>query len=179
MATARLDPTGETSIGSGAGAWNTPIWSKMLQSGVTDPTAPDTSTPASASYVDGDDVRIKVAVSNLSDVDVATAFTIHYYARGMITVSGIGYHINGSQVGSTDQTQTLGILDGYGWRTLTFSGLSLSQSDLNTLEILFDPIASDSGSASIDIAAMYVVVTYDQSTPPSGSSGTALLMELV
>lgn len=155
--TGRIDPSGETCVGIACSGWNQPVWSKINQPSVTNPSVPSLLNPATVGVGDGDDLRINIAMSDLSGVTTATAVDVNVYASGTKVDLYLHLFANGVEVGSQQFfTPTVA-----GWGTVSWTGLSLSQSDVNSIQIQLDPQLNDPPPGGvIAVYAMYANITY-------------------
>jgi hypothetical protein len=175
--TLRINPSADVSQGP---AWtlstSSPWWSKINQPTVTSPTTPSTSTPIQGDdlgtyNVGNPDAQIFFDMSNVTGVQTVSSITVYLYAKGTLTMDGtvanlsIAYTTTGSYVANDQYVPSAdNLTDTYTWYSKTFSGLSLTQTNLNNLQLILtvsEDVLGEHGS--VQVAEMYAIVTY---TPP-------------
>lgn len=177
----RLEPNGDTSAGA---AWiNTPVYSKITQPGVTDPSTPSTATPATGSDVGtwlhtDSQAQIYQELTTTTGITSASQVEVHVYAKSTLSVDSTTaglwgrLAVNGTPIGTFQNFAggTNYLSDSYAWYTLTFSGLSLTQSDIDGLQVIL-AIESDvlGEHQDVSIAQMYPVVTYTGLNPSASN----------
>lgn len=97
----------------------------------------------------------RYTMGSVSSIIQATQIVVWVYAYSSKNNSGmsVDLYYNGSL--QSQGSVTLGT--SYGWRSATFSGLTLSQSDLDSVEI---EITGDAGGRTYYVATLYADVTY-------------------
>lgn len=173
--TARLTPNGDVSDGGISGgivAWvTTPLYSKINQN-VDDPSTPSTSTPITVNWNEAFEASgwVLLDLDAPSDVSEGTSLVIHIYAKktsGFAAITlGCDYVIGQTEYNpffptGHEQWSSNMPEDTYGWYTFTFSGLSLTQADVNSLQIAFGGGADNFGGNTLYVADAYAVLTYD------------------
>lgn len=120
---------------------------------VTQPTAGNTSNNVnnggSSSNVDRFQMQ---SISNITSVSAITVWVYAYSTRSNSSMSVDLYYD-----GATQQTGAVSLGTSYNWYSATFTGLTLSQSQLDGLEVI---ITGDAGGRTYYVATLYADVTY-------------------
>ncbi|KKK75366.1 hypothetical protein LCGC14_2874430 [marine sediment metagenome] len=121
--------------------------------------SPNTADRIRGDQPSGDDNVVDMfGMSTFTMLGVITQIEVFAYATNNPTYGGdaeIDFYVDGVWQGY----QYINVGGEYGWRSVTFAGLSMSQTDLNIcgIRIRADLAVSKTG---IDIACVYAVVTY-------------------
>ncbi|KKL89473.1 hypothetical protein LCGC14_1914330 [marine sediment metagenome] len=121
--------------------------------------SPNTADRIRGDQPSGDDNVVDMfGMSTFTMLGVITQIEVFAYTTNNPTYGGdaeIDFYVDGVWQGY----QYLNVGGEYGWRSVTFAGLSMSQTDLNIcgIRIRADLAVSKTG---IDIACVYAVVTY-------------------
>lgn len=133
---------------------------ECLNEDVTEPTDPDTTTDY-LQLVNTDTTHVQL--SSIPDVDTVTAVTVWIYHRegGSNARSNIGLYAANETTALAGPT-TLSVQTSAGWESVTYSGLSLTQADLDGMRLRYSCSKQGGGSSNDCFAyAAYVDVTYD------------------
>ncbi len=130
--------------------------------------SPNTGDLISASEPLGEDAVVdEFYMSSYSPITSASQVVVYAYCNGAATYGGnaeVGFWPGyGSWLGY--QSLIVGI--GWGWRNKTFSGLTMTQTNLNDCRVRFRAdVPLD--KQVVQIACVYAVVTYIYTPPPTG-----------
>lgn len=122
---------------------------------VTQPTAGDT-----ADYVDNNvspALIDRYSMGSISNIQSATAVSIWAYAYCDKNNSSITTQVFAG--GVSQGSSTVGIATSYGWTSTSFTGLTLNQSQLDSLEV---SLTVNQGQRTCFIATLYADVTYTE-----------------
>ena len=168
-ATSYIDPDGDGSIGSGWNSTGTNFYTE-INCGTRQP-----DTPSTTNYVYGQSNRINAEniffrMSSISNIESVSEITIWIYQninRGDLIVQLYDddeVTTHSSRVALTPSSNT--------WQSITFSGLSLAQSELDSLSIAIIGDHYGGGPMTNYIFAMYAEVTYTEAATVSISLTT-------
>lgn len=167
----RPNGAGTSEAGTAVGCTSSLRW-ECLNEVVTQPTVPDTGTDY-LQLVNNDTNHSQLGT--FTDVDVVTSVTVWIYHRegGTNARSNVGLFAANENTIIGAQT-TLTLRTGAGWDSVTYSGLSLTQTQLNDMRLRFACTKIGGGSSNDCFAyAAYVDVTYDpQIEVTVGTTGT-------
>jgi len=158
--TARMTPNGSTST---QGIWTPPPLYSYIDDPAINPAVPDTSAPISIGVSASDPVdTIIVDLDAPGSVQTATSFTVNIYAKSQDRGKGtntlrVGYG-SGGVPGNWGADMPL--TTSYAWYTFTYSSLSLTQSDVNALQVCFLSDIIQPLATITYMAALYVDITY-------------------
>jgi hypothetical protein len=148
------------------GAWTTtPLWSKIDEG---------SSVPDSTYIICPDNINStgECSVQNPTNAGTYTAVQIRVYARKSASGGAnrglrADIRINGNLQG--EQTLTTGLPSSWTQYTYTWSGLNFTQSDINTLQILFTSTGRVNGRRlrAVHIEYYEVILTYAPPAPPT------------
>lgn len=125
---------------------------------VTEPDPPDTAT-----NIDNGGTSTNVDQFTMGSVTATQTTVVNIWVYGISTKTGTSnlsldlYYDGGIQAQGT-----VGLTNSYSWKNAEITGLTLTQDQLNALEIY---VSGDSGGRTYTVAALYAYITY--STGPA------------
>jgi len=131
---------------------------------VTQPTTPNTSTNINNGGSSGNADQFAMGTLTVTQV---TAITVWVY--GSSTKNSSTLTVNLYWDGSAQQYSSVSLNTGASWQSTSFTGLTLTQSQLNSLEVY---IKGAAGGRTYTAHALYADVTYTYSTVSISLSGT-------
>lgn len=158
-----IDPNADGSIGTAWAATPTGTRYTTIDDGVRQP-----DTPNTADYISVGSGNVNVTfmqMSTLSQVTEVTSIQLWiYHTNGLNgqVVAGLYDNAETTQYGSEQTFAAVPL--GNAWGSVTFSGLSLSQSQLDGLRVRFRATKQTGAGSTLRIYAMYGVVNYTSGT---------------